>query len=254
MLPVRHLDSSASLCRWQRASLWWNNGANCPWWTGDQTSASKIHELEMFFSVPSNFECNWWKKREIEESTQRSSFKIWFYQTVLSHTSIVLWHLDVPCDMAGCETIWLEGSHNSSNSVAKASTGTFHSHIDTARPLKHPNWGKLTNSNTQKIHGNGVILNLFASCDICGGRIFISSTIFHKYPSTVETRVSSEEEHFSHGINVNWFRHFTQLSSHAMPVISIPRRFSWAEELKETLKEATSFRSSMKFMATYITA
>lgn len=39
MLPVRHLDSSASLCRWQRASLWWNNGANCPRWTGDQTSA-----------------------------------------------------------------------------------------------------------------------------------------------------------------------------------------------------------------------
>ena len=119
---------------------------------------------------------------------------------------------------------------------------------------------------------NGVMLNLFASCDICGGRIFISSTIFRKYPFTVETRVSSAEEHFSHAINVNWFRHFTQLSSHAMPVISIPRRFSWAEELKETLNEATSevkknmfliwinpfdcssFRSSMKFMATFITA
>ena len=156
MLPVRHLDSSASLCRWQRASLWWNNGANCPWWTGDQTSASKIHELEMFiFGAKQFLNVIGGKKREIEESTQRSSFKIWFYQTVLFHTSIVLWHLVIPCDMAGCETIWLDESHNSSNFVAEASTGTFHSHIDTARPLKHPNWGKLQNSNTQKIHGNG---------------------------------------------------------------------------------------------------
>ncbi len=248
MLRVRHLDSSTWLCWWQRASLLWNKGANCPWWTSDQTSASCT--IWRCFSVPSNFECNWWNNLEIEESTQRICFKIWFYQTVFFYvflTSIVLWHLVVPCDMAGCETIWLEESHNSDNSVAEASTGTFRSHIDTARPLKDPNQlGKVEEFNYAKGRCKTFIPQQMqmASCWISlpMGILFIclkKQISFHRGNASLKWRTFQPRHRcqltrtMGRCLTVLSPGTHPKLSSHAMPVISIPRSFSWAEELRE---------------------
>ena len=220
MLRVRHLDSSTWLCWWQGASLLWNKGANCPWWTADQTSASKMHDLEMFFGAK-----RFWMQLVKQFGDRGINTKDLFQNLVLPNRvflcfsysncivafSCSMWYGWMWNDMTGGVTQLRQFCRWGVNWNFPQSH--WHcSSFERSQPIEE-SWGVQHSSTMQWVGVKRLFLN---KCkwrhveSLCPWE-FYSFVSRSKYPSTVETQVSSEE-HFSHGINVNWLGRWDDVS------------------------------------------